>query len=63
MLIHTEEKPYGKSSRTGEEPYIYDFLIASLIKKQFTRITPCQIYWLKLTIWAQRTLGPEGIAN
>ena len=33
MLIHTDEKPYGKSIPTGEEPYIYDFIIVSLIKK------------------------------
>ena len=33
MLIHTEEKPYGKSIYTGEEPYIYDFIIVCLIKK------------------------------
>ena len=32
MLIHTEEKPYGKSIQTGEEPYIYAFIILSLIK-------------------------------
>ena len=32
MFIHTEEKPYGKSIHTGEEPYIYDFIIVSLIK-------------------------------
>ena len=40
MLIHTEEKPYGKSIHTGEEPYIYDFIIESLIKKRFARIPP-----------------------
>ena len=32
-LIHTEEKPYDKSVHTGEEPYIYDFMIVSLINK------------------------------
>ena len=32
MLIHTEEIPYGKSIHTGEEPYIYDITIVSLIK-------------------------------
>ena len=32
-LIHTEEKPYDKSVHTGEEPYIYDFIIVSLINK------------------------------
>ena len=30
ILIHTEEKPYDKSVHTGEEPYIYDFIIVSL---------------------------------
>ena len=33
MLIHTEEKLYGKSIHTGEEPYIYGFIIVSLITK------------------------------
>ena len=47
---------------TGEEPYIYDFIIVSLVKNWFTRITSCQPYWLKLTFWSQRTLGPKGIA-
>ena len=28
----TEEKPYGKSIHTGEEPYIYDFIIVSFIQ-------------------------------
>ena len=32
MIIHTEEKPYGKSIHTEEEPYIYDFIIVSFIK-------------------------------
>ena len=32
MLIHTEEKPYGKSIHTGEELYFYDFIIVSFIK-------------------------------
>ena len=32
-LIHTEEKPYDKSVHTGEEPYIYDFIIVRLINK------------------------------
>ena len=33
ILIRTEEKPYGKSVRTWEEPYIYGFIIVSLINK------------------------------
>ena len=33
ILIHREEKPYDKSVHTGEEPYVYDFTIVSLIYK------------------------------
>ena len=33
MIFHTEEKPYDKSVDTGEEPYIYEFIIVSLINK------------------------------
>ena len=33
ILIHTEEKPYDKSVHTGKEPYIYNFIIVSLIDK------------------------------
>ena len=40
MLNHTEEEPYGKSIHIGDEPYIYDFIIVSFNKRQFTRITP-----------------------
>ena len=32
-LIHTEEKPYDKLVHTGEEPYIYGYIIVSLINK------------------------------
>ena len=59
MLIHTEEKPYGKSIHTGEVPYIYDFIIASLIKKRFTRITLFQTFWLKLTILVTLNSMPQ----
>ena len=52
MLIQTEEEPYGKSIHAGEKPYIYDFIIVSFIKKTwFTRITPHQTHWLRLTIF------------
>ena len=34
MLIHTEEKPYGKSIHTGDEPYMYDCIIVGFIKKR-----------------------------
>ena len=30
-IIHPEKKPYDKSVHTGEEPYIYYFIIVSLI--------------------------------
>ena len=33
ILIHTEEKLYDKSVHTGEEPYIYGFIIVSIINK------------------------------
>ena len=33
VLIHTEEEPHDKSVHTREEPYIYDFIIVSLINK------------------------------
>ena len=38
--IHTEEKPYGKSIHTGEEPYIYHIIIVSLIKSQVHKTCP-----------------------
>ena len=60
ILIHTEEKPYGKSIHAGEEPYIYNFIIVNFIKKkQFTQITPCQTYWLKLTILFTENSWPK----
>ena len=63
MLIHTEEKSYDKSIHTGEEPYIYDFIIVSLIKKPVHKNTPCQTYWLKLTVLVTENSWPKGIAN
>ena len=30
---HTEEKPYDRSVHTGEEPYIYEFIIINLVNK------------------------------
>ena len=59
MLIHTEEKPYGKSIHTGEEPYIYDFIIVSFIKKLITRIISCQTYLLKLTYLFSQNSWPQ----
>ena len=40
MLINAEEKPYGKPIHTGEQPYIYDFIIVSLIKKPTLQTYP-----------------------
>ena len=61
ILNNTEEKPYDKSVRTGEEPYIYDFIIVRLINKSTLQKKPtCQTYWFTLTIlvtdnsWLQR---------
>ena len=31
MLAHTEVKPFGKYSHTGEDPHIYDITIVSFI--------------------------------
>ena len=33
-------KPYNKSVHTGEEPYIYDFIIVSVINKPGSQKTP-----------------------
>ena len=54
---------YDKSIHTGDEPHIYDFVIVMIIKTQFTKVTPCQTYWLKLTILFTETLGCNIIAN
>ena len=40
ILIHTEEKPYDKSVHTGEEPYIYGFIIVNLINKPDSQEQP-----------------------
>ena len=37
ILIHTEEKSYDMSVHTGEEPYIYGFIIVSFINKPGSR--------------------------
>ena len=37
ILIYTEEKPYDMSVHTGEEPYIYDFIIVSFITRPGTQ--------------------------
>ena len=56
MLIHAEEKPYGKSIHTGEEPHTYDFIIVRINEKPVYKSSPCQIYWLKLTIFYSQKL-------
>ena len=62
--IHTEEKPYGKSIHTGEEPYIFDFIIVSFIKKtRFTRITPVKPFGSNQLLCSQRTIGCKVIDN
>ena len=60
-LIHTEEKPYDRSVHTGGDPYIYDFIIVSLVNNPgwFTRIAPCQTYWLKLIILVKENSWPQ----
>ena len=40
MKIHTEEKSYGKSIHTEEEPYIYNIIIVSLIKSPVYKTYP-----------------------
>ena len=67
MLIHTEEKPSDKSIHTGEEPYIYDFIIESFIKKsRFTiyKNNPLSNLLVKIKLFcSQRTIGHKVIAN
>ena len=55
MLIHTEEKPYGKSIHTGEEPYIYDFIIVSLIKTVYKN-NPLSKLLVKINYFGLRDL-------
>ena len=47
-LIHTEEKPYDKSVHTGEEPYIYDFIIIRLINKLASKNNPLSNQLVKI---------------
>ena len=50
------------SQFTGEEPHICDVILARFIKNQFTtKVTPCQTYWLQLTILFTETLGRKVI--
>ena len=56
MLIHTEETPYGKSIHTGEEPYIYDFIILSVIKNLVHKNKPLSIVLVKINYLGHREL-------
>ena len=56
MLIHTEEKPYGKSIHTGEEPYIYDFLIVSIVKNPVHKNNPMSNLLVKINYFGRREL-------
>ena len=49
MLIHTEEKPYGKSVHAREEPliYDYDFIIVSFIKNPVKNYLFTEKSWLQ----------------
>ena len=56
-LIHTEEKPYDKSVHTGETPYIYDFIIVSLINKPGSQEnSPLLNLLVKINHFGQREL-------
>ena len=57
MWTHAEENPYGKSIHTREEPYIFDFIVASFIKKSSSQ--KLLLSNLKLTIWSQKLLVSE----
>ena len=54
MLIHTEEKTYDKSVRTGEEPYIYDLTIVRLVNKPASQNTPLSNLLVKINLFGHR---------
>ena len=56
MLIHTEEKPYCKSIHKGEEPYIYNFIIASLTKTPVHKNNPLSNLLVKINYYGHREL-------
>ena len=56
MLIHTEERPYDKSIHTGEEPYIYDFIIVSRIKYPVHKNNPLSNLSVKISHFGHREL-------
>ena len=54
-----QEKPYmyGKSINTGEEPYIYDFITVSLIKKNpVHKNNPLSSLLVKINYFGHREL-------
>ena len=59
----TEEKFYDKLAHTGEEPYIYDFIIVSLINKPGSQEYPLSNILVKIKQLVKKILGPKGIAN
>ena len=62
-MIHTEEKPYDKSVHTGEEPYIYDYTIVSLINNLVHKNNPLSYLLVKINHFGHREpLAPTGIA-
>ena len=63
MLIHTKDKPYGKSIHTGEEPYIYDFIIEASLKKVHKN-NPLSNLLVKINYFGLRKLlAPKVLLN
>ena len=57
MLIHKEENLMASQFIQEKNPIsMIDFIFK---KKKFTRITPCQTYWLKLTILVSENSWPQ----
>ena len=56
MLIHTEEKPHDKSIHTGEELYIYDFIIVSFIEKTVYKNNPLSNLLVKINYFVHKEL-------
>ena len=55
-LIHTEEKPYYKSFHTGEEPYIYDFIIVGSLINLVHKNNPLSNLLVKIDHFGHREL-------
>ena len=49
-----QEKPYDKSVHTGEEPYIYDFIIVRLINKSASQKYPLSNLLVKINHFGHR---------